>query len=72
MTKTPDTQTVVTHAYNAMVEDGYDPLAIAATFMITAFTVYASQLTPQSYTEVVEKIFSTAGVFINKSNRTLH
>ena len=67
-----DVQVSVAELYNDLVEDGYDPLTLAATFMVTALTVYAKQLTPQSYTEVVDKILSTADRFIDKSNRTLH
>lgn len=67
-----DVQTVVTETYNGLVEHGYNPLAIAACLMVTAFSVYANQLTPEAYEEVMEKIFSTTGHFIERSNRTLH
>jgi hypothetical protein len=67
-----DVQLATAELYNDLVEDGYDPLTVAATFMVTALTVYAKQLSPQSYTEVVDKIFSTADRFIDQSNRVLH
>ena len=67
-----DVQVARAELYNDLVEDGYDPLTVAATFMVTALTVYAKQLSPQSYTEVVDKIFSTADRFIDQSNRVLH
>jgi hypothetical protein len=67
-----DIQTAVSRLYYDLEADGYDPLAIAAIFMVTAFTVYSKQLTPETYTEVISRIFSTATAFIDKSNRTLH
>ena len=67
-----EVQVAVAELYSGLIEDGSDPLTVAATFMITALTVYAKQLSPQGYTEVVDKIFSTADRFIDKSNRILH
>lgn len=67
-----EVQIAVAELYNDLVEHGYDPLAVAATFMVTALSVYAKELTPQGYTEVVDKIFSTADRFIDNSHRTLH
>lgn len=72
MSEQTDIQTVVAEAYNGLVEYGYDPLAIAATLMVTAFSVYAKQLSPEAYEEVVQKIFSTAPKFIEHKNRVLH
>lgn len=67
-----DVQTVVAETYNGLLEHGYDPLAIAACLMVTAFMVYAKQLTPEAYVETMEKIFSTSDRFIEQNNRTLH
>lgn len=67
-----DVQTSVTYLYHDLVRHGYDPLAIAATFMVTALTIYAKQLPPDSYIQVVERIFSTADRFIDNSNKLLH
>jgi hypothetical protein len=72
MSDAVDVQTVVAETYNGLIEHGYDPLAIAACLMVTAFAVYAKQLTPEAYVETMEKIFSTTGRFIEHNNRTLH
>lgn len=72
MTDTIDIQTVVAETYNGLIDHGYDPLAIAASLMVTAFSVYAKQLTPEAYEEVITKIFSTADRFVESKNRTLH
>lgn len=69
---TLDVQVSVAELYNDLIDDGYDPLAVAATFMVTALSVYAKQLPPQSYTEVVTTILSTADRFVDNSNRNLH
>jgi hypothetical protein len=65
-------EVAIIQIYKSLIEAGYDPLAVASIFMITSLTIYAQQLTPENYTEVVEKIFSTTPHFIDKSNRTLH
>lgn len=72
MSEALDLQTIISETYSELVECDYDPMAIAASLMVTALTIYASQLSPEAYTEVVEKIFSTTGSFINSKNRNLH
>ena len=72
MSEVVDIQTVVAETYNGLIEHGYDPLAIAASLMVTAFSVYAKQLTPEAYEEVVTKIFATSNKFIESKQRTLH
>lgn len=72
MSEALDLQTIIAETYSELVECEYDPLAIAAALMVNALSIYAAQLTPEAYTEVVEKIFSTSGNFINSKNRTLH
>lgn len=67
-----DVQLAIAELYNDLMADGYDPLAVAATFMVSALTVYAKELTPQGYSEVVDKILSTSGRFVDKSHRVLH
>lgn len=72
MSEALDIHTIIAETYSELVECDYDPLAIAASLMVTAFSIYAAQLSPEAYTEVVEKIFSTSGNFINSKNRNLH
>jgi len=72
MSEVVDIQTVIAETYNGLLDHGYDPLAIAASLMVTAFSVYAKQLTPQAYEEVIAKIFSTSNRFIENKQRTLH
>jgi hypothetical protein len=72
MSEALDLQTIISETYNELVECEYDPLAIAASLMVTALSVYARELSPEAYTEVVNKIFSTTGKFIDSKNRTLH
>lgn len=72
MSDVVDIQTVIAETYNGLIDYGYDPLAIAASLMVTAFSVYAKQLTPEAYEEVITKIFATADRFIDTRNRTLH
>jgi hypothetical protein len=72
MSEALDLNTIIAETYSELVECEYDPLAIAASLMVTALSVYASQLTPEAYAEVVGKIFSTSDMFINSKNRTLH
>jgi hypothetical protein len=72
MSEALDLNTIIVETYNELVECEYDPLAIAASLMVTALSIYAKQLSPEAYTEVVEKIFSTTDRFIDKSHRVLH
>lgn len=72
MSEALDLQTIISETYSELVECDYDPMAIAATFMVTALTIYAAQLSPEAYTEVVGKIFSTTDKFINSKTRSLH
>jgi hypothetical protein len=72
MSEALDLNTIIAETYSELVECEYDPLAIAASLMVTALSIYASQLTPEAYTEVVEKIFSTSDMFITSKNRNLH
>ena len=72
MSEALDLNTIIAETYSELVECEYDPLAIAASLMVTALSIYASQLTPEAYTEVVEKIFSTSNMFITSKNRNLH
>jgi hypothetical protein len=72
MSEVLDLHTIIAETYSELIECEYDPLAIAASLMVTALSIYASQLTPEAYTEVVEKIFSTSDMFITSKNRNLH
>jgi hypothetical protein len=72
MSEALDLNTIIAETYSELVECEYDPLAIAASLMVTALSIYASQLTPEAYTEVLEKIFSTSDMFITSKNRNLH
>jgi hypothetical protein len=72
MSEALELNTIIAETYSELVECEYDPIAIAAALMVTSLSIYASQLTPEAYTQVVEKIFSTSDSFINSKNRTLH
>jgi hypothetical protein len=72
MSEALDLNTIIAETYNELIECEYDPLAIAASLMVTALSVYSRHLTPEAYTEVVERIFSTSDMFINPKNRNLH
>lgn len=52
--------------YTDLKEDGCNPLSIAASFMISAFIIYSSELSKKEYLEVMESIFARAGSFIEK------
>jgi hypothetical protein len=67
-----DIQALVADLYNSLVENGCNPLTVAATFMVTAFMIYSKQLSPESYAEVISNVFSKANTFIDKSHRILH
>jgi len=52
--------------YTDLMEEGSNPLTIAASFMISAFLIYSSELPKKEYREVVEGIFSRADRFIEQ------
>jgi hypothetical protein len=58
--------------YTELVEEGSTPLAIAASFMVSAFLIYSSELSKKDYLEVVEGLFSKADRFIEKRYNTLN
>jgi hypothetical protein len=71
-TKISTSEIAIANLYKQLVAHGSDPLAVAATFMVAAFTIYAANLSPESYTEVISTIFATSDRFVNNSNKLLH
>jgi hypothetical protein len=52
--------------YTELSEDGSNPLTIAASFMVSAFLIYSSELPREDYLEVMCSIFDKANIFIEK------
>lgn len=57
---------VVQDLYKDLVEEGCSPLTIAASFMISSFLIYSSELSKKDYLEVMEGVFTRANKFIEK------
>lgn len=62
----------VQNLYTSLQEDGGSPLAIAASFMVSAFLIYSSELSKKDYREVIEGIFDRADIFIEKRYSNLN
>ena len=58
--------------YVELVEEDIDPLTVAASFMIFAFLIYASELSKKDYRKVVGEIFSKADCFVEKRYNMLN
>ena len=52
--------------YADLKKEGSSPLTIAASFMISAFLIYSSELPREDYLEVICSIFDKADAFIEK------
>jgi len=62
----------VQQLYTELMEEGCNPLTVAASFMISAFLIYSSELSKKDYHEVVEGIFTRADTFIEKRYSNLN
>lgn len=69
-TKTPDVQLVLSNTYNQLIAHGCNPLAVASTFMVMAFSIFAKELSSESYEKVIESMFLNAHSFTQ--TRLLH
>lgn len=58
--------------YVELSQEGCNPLTIAASFMVSAFIIYSSELSKKDYKEVVEGIFDKADRFIENRYNNLH
>lgn len=58
--------------YATLVEKGNNPMTVAASFIVSAFIIYASELPKKEYLEVVEGIFNKADKFVEKRYNQLN
>jgi hypothetical protein len=72
MTQSLEVQTIVNETYSELVEYGYDPLAISAAFVITALSIYASQLSKKDFEQVISTIAATSNTFTDSKARKLN
>lgn len=61
-----DIDIAVQSTYSQLLEEGCNPLAIAASFMVSAFLIYSGELSKKDYLEVIEKVFDKADRFVEK------
>lgn len=70
MSESLESHIIIAETYNELIDCGYSPLDVAASLMVTAMSVYASQLTKQEYEDLMSKFFNNANSFIE--SRVLH
>lgn len=56
----------VQNLYRELSEEGGSSLTIAASFMISAFLIYSSELPREDYLDVMYSIFNKADAFIEQ------
>jgi hypothetical protein len=71
MSNTLELQTIISENCNELITQGYDPIDIAATLVVIALSVYGKQLSPDTYTEVIDHMVLMSPSFIDPNNRIL-
>lgn len=67
-----DIVTMVSGLTSDLLEDGQSPLAVASAFLTASFMLYAKELSPESFNEVVSKAFYSSNQFLQHRRNKLH
>lgn len=67
-----DVITMVSGLTSDLLEDGQSPLAVAAAFMNASFMLYAKELSPEAFSDVLAEAFYTSDEFLDRRRNKLH